>query len=173
MALSKANLSRIADNFTWYVTVISSVMLAASVLVYVFNCFMRYVIRAPLPWPEEFSIYIVVLMVYFLQCRLEYKGEQLGIGIIDHLLTKHKILRVIVTLIHGGTAIFVYVVLFKVGLVVVEQQYTFGAVSPVIRVPMGIYFGLVNACFILAIVSWVIRFFTKDYDVIEEDPLIE
>ena len=173
MALTKANLSRMADNVTWYVTVISSVMLASSVLIYVFNCFMRYVVRAPLPWPEEYCIYIVVLMVYFLQCRLEYKGEQLGIGIIDQLLAKNKILRILVTLIHGGTAIFVYVVLFKVGLVVVEQQYSFGAVSPVIRVPMGIYFGLINACFVLAIAAWAIRFFTKDYDVVEEDSLIE
>lgn len=168
MAITKAKLDRVADTVTWLVTVISAVMLTSSVLIYIFNCFMRYVMRAPLPWPEEYCIYIVVLMVYFMQCRLEYKGEQLGIGLIEPLLAKHKALRVIATLIHGGTALFVYVVLYNVGLTVVKQQIRFGALSPVMRVPMGIYFGLINACFVLVMVFWVIRFITNDYDKVEE-----
>jgi TRAP-type C4-dicarboxylate transport system permease small subunit len=134
---------------------------------------MRYIVRAPRSWPEEYCIYIVVLMVYFLQCRLEFKGEQLGIGIIDTLLVKHKTLRIIATLIHGAVAIVVFAVLFKVGLTVVQQQYIFGIISPVIRFPMVIYFGLINGCFVLVIAFWAIRFITKDYDVVEGDALIE
>ncbi len=167
----KAKLDHVADIVTRLISAISAVMLTSSVLIYIFNCFMRYVMRAPLPWPEEYCIYIVVLMVYFMQCRLEYKGEQLGIGLIDQWLEKYKILRVLVTLIQGGTAIFVYVVLYRVGLTVVRQQNTFGAVSPVMRVPMGIYFSLINACFILVIVFWAIRFFTKNYDKMEDAPI--
>lgn len=168
LATIRAKLKRLAEIVTMLVTVISAVLLTSSVLIYIVNCFMRYVMRAPLPWPEEYCIYIVVLMVYFLQCRLEYKGEQLGIGLIDNLLAKYKPLRVIITLIHGGTAIFVYGVLYKVGTTVVEQQIRFGNVSPIMRVPMGTYFRLIDACFILVIVFWIIRFITDDYEKVEE-----
>ena len=160
----KVKLRRFSDVILWIVTAISAVMLTTSVLFYVMNCYMRYVMRAPLAWPEEYCIYIVVLMFYFIQCRLEFRNEGLGIGIIDAFLAKSKLLRIFATLFHGTVAIFVYVVLLNVGRTVVRQQIRFGVLSPVMRVPMSIYFSLINVCFILVILFWVIRLFTQDYD---------
>ena len=159
----RVKLRRIAEIILKIVSAVSAVMLATSALFYVMNCYMRYVMKAPLAWPEEYCIYIVVLMTFLMQCRLEFYNEGLGIGFIDSLLVKSKLLRIFVTLAHAAVVFVVYAILLKVGHTVVQQQIRFGALSPVMRIHMGIYFSLINVCFILVIVFWVIRLFTQDY----------
>lgn len=153
-----------AEFFLWIIHAISALMLAASALAFVLNVYMRYIAGAPLAWPEEFSLYIVVLMVYLMQCRLEFKNESLGIGIIDPLLAKSKPLRIFVALFHIVVVIVVFGILLNVGQTVVQQQIRFGALSPIMRIPMATYFNLINICFILIIVFWVIRLFTHNFD---------
>lgn len=168
----RQKIRNIADKILQVVTVLSAIMLTTSVIFYALNCFMRYVVRAPLAWPEEYCVYIVVLMVYFMQCKLEFHGEELCIGVLDNLIAKSKAIRIVQTLIQGAVTIFIYCHLFfNVGLGVVAQQNQYGILSPVMRFEMGVYFGLINACFLLVVIFWVINILTKDYDKVEEQAI--
>lgn len=165
----RAKIRKVADIILQVVMVISAVMLTTSLIFYALNCFMRYVVRSPLPWPEEYCVYIVVLMVYFMQCKLEFHGEELCIGVLDNFINSSKAIRIIHTVFQGVVTIFLYCYLYvNAGLGVVAQQVSYGILSPVMRIPMGIYFNLVNICFLLVVIFWVINIFTKDYDKVEE-----
>lgn len=168
MSGARAKLRHVAEIILTVITVVCAILLASSVVFYAFNCFMRYVVRNPLPWPEEYCIYIVVLMVYVITCRMEFFEEELCIGIIDPLIKKSKIVRNVLFILHGLLTIFIMYQMYKIGTDVVAQQSRYGIVSPVMRIPMGIYFGLVNASFVLVIVFWVINLLTKDYNQVEE-----
>ena len=152
------------------VNILSAVMFGSSTVIYVANgIVMRYILRAPVAWADEYCIYIMVLMTYFMQSRLEFYDQGIGVGFIDSFLSKSKALRIFVTLFNGAAVAFVYVVLLNVGYTVVRQQIRFGTRFPIIRLPMAIYFGLINVCFVLVLAFWVIKLFTHDYGVGEAD----
>ena len=164
----RKKLRRFAELILQVLTYLCAALLASSVIFYAVNCFMRYVVHAPMTWPEEYCIYIVVLMVYLITCRMEFFGEELSIGIIDPLLEKSKFLSNVIFVLHGLLTMFIMYQLYKIGVDVVAMQNRYSIVSPVMRIPMSIYFGLVNASFVLVIVFWVINLLTRDYKQIEE-----
>ena len=151
------------------VYILSAVMLGSSTFIYAVNgVVMRYVMRAPIAWTEEYCIYIVVLMTYLMQCRLEFYDQGIGMGVINIILPKSKALRIFVTLFNGAVVAFVYVILLNVGRTVVRQQIRFGTLLPIMKLPMAIYFGLINVCFALVLAFWVIRLFIHGFDMMEE-----
>ena len=159
----KKKLRRLAEQFFNLVNTISAVLLGSSVILYAFNCFMRYVVGKAIPWPEEYCTYIVVLMVWFMTCRMEFFEEELCIGLVDAWAAKSKPLRYALLAFQFVVTIFIYGVLIKVADNVVAQQFRFGAISPVIHFSMGMYFTLIKVCFILVIVAWIINLLTRDY----------
>lgn len=146
------------------VILICALLLASSIVIYAINCFLRYGFKAPMPWPEEYCTYFVVFMVYLLQCRLEFKDEELVIGVIDGQLKKSKVLRIVTFWIRTLVTIGIYGYLFTIGQTVIQQQVRFGALTPVMKIPLGIYFNLINICLLLVIVFSVINLITKDYN---------
>jgi len=146
------------------VTAISAVLLASSALVYVFNCFMRYVVKKPFAWPEEYCTYIIVVMVYFIASRMEFHDDMLVIGLIDIWSEKSKVLKTILYFVQAIVTFGVYGILFNAATKVIAQQFKYSTISPILHIPMGAYFTLIRIFFALIIVAWVIKLITMVRD---------
>lgn len=157
-------LRKIADKVLDIITLLAGYVLASAVILYTINCFMRYCLKAPMAWPEEYCTYFVVFMVYLLQCRLEFKGEELTIGLIDNQLKKSKALRRIIFYVQALITIGIYGYLYYVGMEVVKKQYQYATVTPIMKIPYGVYFNLINICLVIVIVFWIVNLLTKDLD---------
>lgn len=146
------------------VTAISAVLLASSALAYVFNCFMRYVVKKPFAWPEEYCTYIIVVMVYFIASRMEYHDDMLVIGLIDVWSEKSKILKAVLYLVQAVVTFGVYGILFNAATKVIAQQFKYSTISPIMHIPMGAYFTAIRIFFALIIIAWVIKLITMFRD---------
>lgn len=156
-------LRKITEKALNAVIALSAVMLASSMLIYAYNCFMRYAVRAPMSWPEEYCTYIVVLMVFFMQCRLEFKDESLCIGLLDNMMEKNPVLERLLFYLRGVISLIVFGILLNVGVSVAKQNFFYGSISPVLKFSMGMYFALVDVCLALVMVFWVVNIITRRF----------
>lgn len=157
-------LKKITDKVLVVVLILSGFMLLSSVVCYTANCFMRYVVKAPLSWPEEYCTYIVVLMVFLMQCRLEFRDESLSIGVLWEKVKDRPVARRILFSFKGIVTIGVSLILAFIGKDLALQQFMYKAVTPVMRIPFGIYYAAIAICFLLVVLVWLIHLFTVDFD---------
>jgi len=136
---------------------LAGIFLATSVFFYALNSLLRYFVKSAMPWPEEYCTYIIVLMIFLMQCGLEFREESLAIGVLDNVAKKYRVIEYIRFYFKTVLAIVVFVVLAHTGIGVVKQNLQFGVLSPVLRVPMGIYFALMVATFFLVILFTVLN----------------
>lgn len=157
-------LKLITDKFLLIVLVISGIFLGTSVLFYVLNCMMRYLFKAPLAWPEEYCTYIVVLMVFLMQCRLEFRDESLSIAVIWEKVKHKPVPRRVMFTVKMILTIIMSALLMYCGYNLTKQQMMYRSVLPVTRIPFSIYYGAITVCFILVIIVGIIHLFTKKFD---------
>lgn len=122
---------KIADNFEGYCC---AVMLAVMSVVVFLQVIFRFVIKASLPWSEEFSRYLLVYITYF-GCAYGIKtGAHLGVEAFVLILPKtvQKAINVLVQI--GG--LVVCVLILKFGADIVFSQMQSGQLSPAMRLPM-------------------------------------
>ncbi len=161
-------LNKLVDKFLLIVLIVSGLFLASSAILYALNCFLRYVAKAPLPWPEEYCTYVIVLMVFFMQCRLEFREESLSIAVVWEKVKHRRIARRVLFTIKGVTTIVVAALMADIGFSLVDQQFAYNSVMPVMRIPFGIYYAAISVCFVLVVIVWLILLFTKRFDQIEK-----
>ncbi len=154
---------KLLDKLLTIVFVISGCLLGLAAILYTFNSITR-LFKHGVPWIEEYCIYTVVLMVFLMQARLEIRDQQLSISFLTDQVNNRPVARRILFTIRGIVTIFVYAVLFQVGTAVIQQNLSFGVVSPIIDFPMGIYFAAIDISLALVIVYWIIYLFTKKWE---------
>lgn len=157
-------LREFTDKFLLIILIVSGLALGSSAVFYALNCLLRYAFKAPLAWPEEYCTYVIVLMVFLMQCRLEFRDESLSISVIWEKVKEKPIARRILYSFKGIVTIAMAALMTDIGFSLVEQQFTYGAVTPVMRIPFGIYYIAISISFALVAIVWVINLFTKQFD---------
>ncbi|NLY71980.1 MAG: TRAP transporter small permease [Clostridiales bacterium] len=160
------------DKFLNALIVISTVFLGVALVLYTINSLAR-LFKVGVPWIEEYCIYSVVFIVFLIQAKLEFRDEHLSIAFLAEKVKNNPIPRRILFTIRGIVSIVVYVILFKEGLAVIQQNLSYGVVSPILSFPMGIYFTLINICFVLVIIYWIVHIFTKKWTRVDEQGVKE
>jgi len=153
---------RAMDKFLSVLIAISTLFLGISLVLYTINSLAR-LFKFGVPWIEEYCIYSVVFIVFLLQAKLEFRDEHLSIAFLAEKTKNNPIPRRILFTIRGIVSIAIYLILFREGLLVVQQNLSYGVVSPIISFPMGVYFTLINICFALVIIYWIVHIFTKKW----------
>jgi TRAP-type C4-dicarboxylate transport system permease small subunit len=133
-------LRRIADLCLKPIGWLSAVFLGTSAIVYAYNSVLRYVFKSAMPWPEEYCTYIVVLMLFLLQCRLEFYDEELAIGVLDNLTERYPVLKRVLFYFRCALTLVLFGILLNVCIAVTKTNFSYGVLSPVLRIPMGLYF---------------------------------
>lgn len=139
---------------------LSALILGSSVLIYAANSILRS-FKMAMPWPEEYCTYIVVVMVFLLQGKLEFDGDALTIDILEGAAKRSLFFRRLLHLIRLVVTAGVGIVLFRTGVSVASQNFSYGSVSPVMNISMGIYFSIINVCFVLLIITSVVCFILR------------
>jgi TRAP-type C4-dicarboxylate transport system permease small subunit len=103
-----------------------------------------------------------------MQCRLEFNDEELSIGILDNLAKKFKALEFIRFYFREVITLTMFSVLLYTGIHVVQQNFIFGALSPVLRIPMGIYFLLMTITFGLVILLTLLNMIVPKFITVAE-----
>lgn len=160
-------LRKFIDGFITVIIGLSVCLLAVGAVLYAINSILR-TMSLNVAWIEEYSIYSLVLVVFLMQSKLEFRDEQLSISILADKVKNKPIPRRIIFSIKGVITIAVYAVLFQTGLTVIKQNLFYGVVSPILAFPMGLYFVLVNICLALVVIYWIIHIFTKRWNPYEE-----
>lgn len=157
-------LEKITDKFLLIVLIVSGVILASSVIFYAMNCFLRYAVKSPLAWPEEYCTYVIVLMVFLMQCRLEFYDESLSIAVVWEKVKDKPVPRRILFTFKGIVTILISVLMAHIGRNLTIQQFDYNAVTPVMRIPLGVYYAAIDICFLLIVVVWIVHIFTKRFE---------
>ena len=146
------HLRRITDKILNFTLGISAVILASSVVIYAFNSLLRSM-KMAMPWPEEYCTYIVVIMVFLVQSKLEFHDEELTINALDSVANKKPWFNTVLHVFRYLFTILVVGVIFRSCVTVAQQNFQYKAVTPVMNFSMGIYFSLVAICFGLVILT--------------------
>jgi TRAP-type C4-dicarboxylate transport system permease small subunit len=158
-------LNRVID----VIMAILCVFLASSTILYAFNSIARYGFSKSFAWIEEYSVYIIVLVIFFAQFRLEYKSESLSISLLADRINRHRIPKRILFTFQQLVIIIIYSLLFRQGIAVILQNKQFGVQSPIFHFPMYVYFIVINIALALVIVFSICNLFAKRLDVPEEN----
>lgn len=145
-------LRRITDTVLNIILAISAIILASSVVIYAFNSFLR-TLKMAMPWPEEYCTYIVVIMIFLVQSKLEFCNEELTINALDSVANKTPWLDKLLYVIRYLFTIVAVAIIFYTCVTVAQQNFQYKAVTPVMNVSMGLYFSLVAFSFGLVILT--------------------
>ena len=156
------------DKFLTIVLWISGFFLGVGAVLYTFNSITR-LFKYGVPWIEEYCIYTIVLMVFLMQARLEVRNQQLSISFLADKVKDNPVFSRILFTIRGIVTILVYAVLFWVGIKVIQQNLSYGVVSPILEFPMWIYFTAVETGLALVIVYWVVYLFSNKWEPGDEE----
>lgn len=136
---------------------VAAVFLTVSTVLACINVFLRYLFGSSLPWADELSIYIVVLMVYIYQCKLEYDGDQLSVSVLVEYFKNRPIILKCMYYLRLLITISLYTLLLNSGFKVVKQHLMYKATTPVMRMPLWILGLIVTIGLILVILAWIIK----------------
>jgi len=146
---------KLFNGFLGFVMAVCASMLAVSTLLSCINVFLRYVLGTSLPWADELSIYLAVVMIFIYQCKLEYEDDQLSISA---LIEKYKNKRIFIKAVYYLRTVItfvLYIILIRSGITVVNQHLMYNAATPVMRLPFSIITILVTIGLILVIIYWI------------------
>lgn len=140
------------------ITWISAAFIGMSTVLSVINVFLRYGLGTGWVWADEFSIYIVIVMVFLYQCNLEYRDDQLSISVLAEVFSdKPKILKAMY-FFRMAVTFLLYGILIRSGFSLISQNMKFQAMTPVMHVPLWILSLVVTIGLILVLVYWIVKF---------------
>ncbi len=145
---------------------LGAIFIFISTLLAAVNAILRFTVGAGFPWSEELCSYLIVLSVFVLISYLEFTDKQLCIGVLNGFLKNESIKRVI-TIVRGLITMGFMGMLAYYGVLVTQKAFSRMTVTFVLQMPRFILYGIVTACFILAILSWIVIIFFEKGDIKE------
>lgn len=137
---------------------ISSFFIAAGTILVFVNSMLRYLFASPIPWIDELSTLLMVLLVFIFQINLESKDDQLTIDILKSRL-KSPLGKKLIRIVRAAVTIIIYLLLADVGLNVVKQNYSVKSFTPVLELPVYIINSIVVAVMFIIAVIWAFNLF--------------
>lgn len=156
----RQKLIRCIDGVNNVLAYIASFMLLASTLIVVVDAALRFVGFGGLTWAAEASNILVILMVYLMMPYMEFNDKQLSVGILTSLV-KNKVALKIITLIRGLVTLALSGVLVVNFIKLCKKAIKYHYVTTVIELPRIYLFGIITACLILVVLSWLGVIFLK------------
>ena len=139
---------------------LSSIFLFIAAIVSVINALMRATGLGGLIWSDEVSVLLMVFMVFFTQPLLEFSGSQLSIGFLDKF-QKSKRVELVLETVRGVIIIIVIGYLAYYCWDTIERSMRFHMLTPVLRIPRYVLYGLMLVSFLLVIINWIIKIIGK------------
>jgi len=137
---------------------IASIFIAISTILASINVFLRYLFGSSLPWADELSIYIIVMMVYIYQCKLEYDDDQLSISVLAEYFRNKPVILKSMYYVRMVVTVSLYGMLLNTAFKVVQQHWMYKGATPVMRMPFWILGLIVTIGLILVILAWIVKF---------------
>lgn len=119
------------------------ILLAGLIAVITFNtclqCFMRYILKSPLPWTDELSKYCLIYSGFLSVGYCVRSHAMIRVNIIEALISKraYAVLSMFVTVL----MLVFFVLLFDASWKVFGDFYVSGALSPALQIPMYYLYG--------------------------------
>jgi len=136
---------------------IAGIFIGVSTFLVAMNALLRYVFSHSLPWVDELSILLIILLIFIMQIRLEATNDQLSIDIIKPFLEKHPVINKIFSTIRWALTITLYFVIVKEGLGIIQQNYQLKSATPILELPQFFLYAIVAACMILTIITCIVN----------------
>ncbi len=143
---------------------ISAVLLALATGLVFLNIVFRDLFTAPIPWAEELSVLLLIMMIFVSQVFLEIENEQLAITFLS-AKWRGPLGRRILRTANGLIVIVVYGALTRAGLAIVITNYRLKSTTPVLQLPLFMIFSVVTAVAFLIVVNWVIELVFRNGEV--------
>jgi len=140
------------------ITWISAAFIGLSTVLSVINVFLRYGFGTGWIWADEFSIYIVIVMVFLYQCNLEYRDDQLSISVLAEMFSGRPIVLKVMYFFRMAVTFLLYGILIRSGFALIKQNLKFQAMTPVMHVPLWILSLVVTIGLMLVLVYWIVKF---------------
>lgn len=146
---------KVFDSILKVVSLILSFMLIAMVIIVCLQTFFRYVVKLSLPWSEELSRYIFVVITSCGFGLAVSKGSLIRISFIDSILSPlmRKIMQVLYTA--SGVAVCYVLVRYNLDLVRIGLGRNTGSLAPL---KYGHIYLLMETGFVLALIAALIQF---------------
>ncbi|MCG9968196.1 TRAP transporter small permease [Pelotomaculum terephthalicicum JT] len=136
---------------------IAGIFLGVSTFIVAINAVLRYGFSHALPWIDELSILLIVMLIFIIQIQLEAKNDQLSIDVIDSFLKKHPVIKRIFGVIRWALTITLYFMIVKAGLGIIQQNYELKSATPILEWPQYLLFAIVAACMTLTIITCIVN----------------
>lgn len=131
------------------------ICMVVSLVVLVLNVILRYIFHASLSWPAEFSTYLMILLVYLgSSAGIKHDSELKVDFIVDIFPRSGKFFALWLNIIRLGAC----VIFFWAGMSVVQMEYAFSNVSPTLRLPLWILFGILPFAAVLFAIRTLLSF---------------
>ncbi len=120
-----------------------AIFLAVLIGVIAFNtclqCFMRYIMKSPLPWTDELSKYCLIYSGFLSVGYCVRNHAMIRVNIIEALIPKraYAILSMFVT----ALMLIFFILLFSASIKVFRDFFTSKALSPALQIPMYYLYG--------------------------------
>jgi len=126
-----------------------------SLVILVVNVILRYLFHASLSWPAELSTYLMILLVYLgSSAGIKHDSELKVDFIVDVFPRTGKFFAVWLNIVRLAAC----VIFFWAGISVVQMEYAFSNVSPTLRLPLWILFGVLPFAAVLFAVRTLLSF---------------
>ncbi|MDY5510048.1 TRAP transporter small permease [Dysosmobacter sp.] len=134
----------------------------ASVIALIFiNVICRYVTHYSIPWCEEATRYMFILVIFFTLNIMVANGSALRIDIIDNYVKGKGV--IILSLIQSGLTVVALGIFTVSGIALMQVGKT--SLSPAMHIPMYLVYAIMPLGYLLALIEVVIKevHFLKEY----------
>ena len=126
-----------------------------SMLIGSVNAIMRYFFNSPIVWGDELAAYCVIIMVFITMPYLELTDDQICIGFITGVVKSKKWLKFL-EYFRSVIGLGITVVMVIVGYDAAQRSFNRNVITAVLRMPKGILYGIVTACYAIAAIVWIL-----------------
>ena len=143
------------------VSSIGGFLLFVSTMLASINALCRYLLNYSMSFADEISIFGIVISVFLMQCRLEERGEQLSVNVLEPFLNKSALGRNLMFWARAVVIITIWILMTKVGIGVIILNYEIRTVTAVLMFPMWIVYAAYTLGMALILLAWVFIFYGK------------
>ena len=134
---------------------IGGFLLFVSAMLAAINALCRYVLKFSLSFGDEVCIYSIIIAVFCIQSRLEWRGEQLSINVLDSFLNKSAIGKNLMFWIRAVATITVWCLMTRVGIGIIVRNYEIKSVTTFLQAPMWTIYTAYTLGMALILLAWV------------------
>ena len=119
------------------------------------NAICRYGLSFSMAWADEVTLFSIVISVFLMQCRLEARGEQLSINVLEPFLGKSSLGRNLMFWVRGVVIIGIWIILVIEGWDIITMNFALKTVTSLLLFPMWIIFAAYTLGMALILVAWI------------------